>query len=1248
MGDDGAEHEWELAKENAAPLEKGRSAKTLRRAFGTSSAERVEIEEKTRKYEKLVRRSEKAVEWLQRQAERTLDGSGRELTDDEAQALRDRMPTELGFNPRAADRDDVDHDPLRYWVLYVKHIRESYPSDSQRQFLLMERCARTFMARPFLVPDYVNDVRYIRTCILYADKTSNPSEVFKLMSRIKVGTKVSLFWVAWAWVAEKAEDFQFTEKIFQKALKTGAEPRKFLEERQRQFLRRMSRHWLNASQVQEEEEDEGADGRGALNALTSGSVARNQRGGSHNREAGRQPPGHQQQRHRDVGTIRPTGNQLGRISENAPASGGAGFAIFQDGDLNSSNVLDDENNPNAARLAKECDRTKENTMRAEAWNERGYGLVEPSAREQGEHVADSIRGTVRQDAAPRPIQRVGSGAAFDVFVDEEFVDDAKAADERDERRERIGDERTLRQKLDGGAADRLTRDPVRYMKNPAKIESDQRKYDARPERDNRPESGISKSAKSEKADRSKPGGGYDKGLLKPDKSGHECCFEERRAGARYYKLISSSENCNLLHKRTDESDTRNASSMDMEESIDEVDMEEETEENAAAPKPSSILKSTLKSSLRTRKTGDDELENTGTVNPRRVLFGANTNVVFTNEASVNTSTASSQPDESFVRAEETINTRLANAEISMMFSSPANNNASVTDLSFSKPLFSTTNKKDNGRAGPNDDSRPGATALNFSIYHEDDADAENNKDVLEAESHNAILPKKSAGFGIYADDDTETASKPHFGKSLSRKPAIAEPEDNNTASLSLIGDVLNTLGSPAVDARPSSGFAIFADEETKPEVKPPAFEIFSSDKAEENKKPNAPAFEIFADDTGSDSVKKRKTFGESEPCFGDISRIEDEKTGNLLLDDEAAIAAAINYDTRHREDCEQAMRSCLSAAAKSSSRSRLAIHDDRKLPMPRALVRKTFARGQSFKLGGAPVRIVNELGRGVYGVVLLIEIDGEAEKFALKIQAPIGSLAHEYCILQRIEDRLRPNVASFFPYPRPKSLYAFKEGGTFLMTAASYSGFTLLDVVNIFNKIIGKVPELVAIYYTSRMLEHIDTLHREGKVLHNDVKADNWVITSSAGKFDLMLVDFGRSVDLERTGGTSDPIRSQFKGNVAAEDTECVAMRESRPWGIDQDLFGLCSSAHLLLFGSHIEVTEEKSTGKWRLRKAFRRYHQQDLWSCFFETLVNYDSSTDEYCIPGVRVQFEEYVGTRQMEIDNNLNQLFSHLPTKR
>jgi hypothetical protein len=51
------------------------------------------------------------------------------------------------------------------------------------------------------------------------------------------------------------------------------------------------------------------------------------------------------------------------------------------------------------------------------------------------------------------------------------------------------------------------------------------------------------------------------------------------------------------------------------------------------------------------------------------------------------------------------------------------------------------------------------------------------------------------------------------------------------------------------------------------------------------------------------------------------------------------------------------------------------------------------------------------------------------------------------------------------------------------MTAGSDSGMTLIDVVNTYKKITGNVPELLAIYYTSRMLKHLELLHRYGKVL---------------------------------------------------------------------------------------------------------------------------------------------------------------------
>jgi hypothetical protein len=489
------QHDWEYSKENTAPLECGRSTKTLsKRAFGTSTVEMAQIEEKTKKYERLVRRSEKAMEWLQRQSTKivtekkkkkqqqqssslaassstssssssssTTNGDNNnnnnnnetllnrelDLTEEESQSLRQQLVAELGYDPSTSDRDNIDYDPMRFWVLYIKHIRESYPTDTQRQFLLMERCARTFMARPFLVPSYQNDVRFIRICILYADKTSNPSEVFKLMSKSKVGTKVSLFWVAWAWVAEKAQDFPFTEKIFQKALSVGAEPRQFLEDRQRQFLRRMSRHWLDASHVMQEDglgdEDDAEDyagKRGVLSSLSSEGVARNDRGSGLDRYAPLLQPndnGSNNTRPTSQSSNRPLGGKSNSIHM-------AGFNIFQDGNsIGNSDVLNDENNPSGGQLQKESERTKENNMRPELWNERGYGLVNPSTITATASSA-FVAGTAR-DTVPRSC----STAAFEVFVDEDLKQLENDKDVPKKNSARTTDQRSLRHRVDGGA-----------------------------------------------------------------------------------------------------------------------------------------------------------------------------------------------------------------------------------------------------------------------------------------------------------------------------------------------------------------------------------------------------------------------------------------------------------------------------------------------------------------------------------------------------------------------------------------------------------------------------------------------------------------------------------------------------------------------------------------------------------------------------------------------------------------------------
>ncbi len=45
-----------------------------------------------------------------------------------------------------------------------------------------------------------------------------PGDVFSFMQTNKIGEKVALFWVAWAYVAEKALNYKLTDQIFQKGM----------------------------------------------------------------------------------------------------------------------------------------------------------------------------------------------------------------------------------------------------------------------------------------------------------------------------------------------------------------------------------------------------------------------------------------------------------------------------------------------------------------------------------------------------------------------------------------------------------------------------------------------------------------------------------------------------------------------------------------------------------------------------------------------------------------------------------------------------------------------------------------------------------------------------------------------------------------------------------------------------------------------------------------------------------------------
>ena len=463
--------EWELRKENAAPLARGRNASTLSRALSSSSQvdddTRRRNDKRLRQYERLVSPSEQAAEMV---AERA-DAGDPVDKDVDPMTLLDEEEQERG--------DDAD-DPLVHWLSYIKFHQEAYPSDTRAQFLLMERCARTIVA----FPRYRDDVRFVRVCVLYADKTSSPSDIFKFLHQKGVGSRTALFWIAWAWVAEKAEDYRFAEKVFNKGISKKAKPIKMLEQRHKQFQRRMSRHWLNNTTLDQASIDpEGeaaaaeARGRGTLSGLTEGGVRRNHRSRSSNSDlsfasgmqrgnnghgwAHHQQPSNNSSSTATFSTRRPGLSSAGARPNSVVAK--AGFSIFVDEndengggyDLNRSRDDRDGGGHGGSsnRIATESDRVKENEGRTERWNERG-GLGDD--HEGDDAGAEDEGGVHVRSQHAQSQQHRPSAPTFDVFVDDECAAENEQKEQElqkqkeKKRRDAEGDGRSLRQRMDGG------------------------------------------------------------------------------------------------------------------------------------------------------------------------------------------------------------------------------------------------------------------------------------------------------------------------------------------------------------------------------------------------------------------------------------------------------------------------------------------------------------------------------------------------------------------------------------------------------------------------------------------------------------------------------------------------------------------------------------------------------------------------------------------------------------------------------
>jgi hypothetical protein len=759
---------WERAKENAAPLERGRNVSVLERALAEDTQEdRHEKERMVQHYERLVRPSEQET---------------------------------------SAEKDDAD-DPLIHWLSYIKFHQEAFPSDTHAEFLLLERCMRALAQ----VKQYANDVRFVRVCATYASKTDRATEVFQHLHRQKVGSQTAMFWAAWAYTVEKQEDFAFAEKIYKKGIMKNAQPIQFLRQRHQQFQRRLSRHWLNAGQDGEDEDDDDnavdRRGRGALGALSEDAFRRNDRSRTAaNSFSSRAMPATAASASSGLSTfVDRSVAAAGRREEqgsNVPARGKSnGFAIFNEESAeNTGYALDDSllDSSHVHRLVRDEDRKKENMLAAERWNDRG-GLAVPSYTR----------------SAPPPAVRAPP-PSFAVFVDEECAvkneQDEKDRQSQVERQRHHRDERTFREREDGGAAERLAKDPLRYVNDPSQLETDQRDVSEHLRR-------VEKPSKS-KSGSSGIACGFNRKLLSKDSCGQEQCFEEARASAGNFKIAPPCSNMNLLHRLS--SNRLNDSAMSLEESgsID-VSMEDSDRQPCRPPtreeRPTKVARPVRKA-LVTKSLFRADCSYDAVPTPRNI------------------STASSAIDEAVAvgvpegREEQTINTQFALRELSMMFSSPAFAlNSSVRQVDRSGGLGPILNESGVSElAGGGDTATLGAIAdlvddgfdTNTSFSREDHADFRGTSRENNGLRNPVARSNSTPDFDALALRTLEEEQSDQTGCNASRRRVLGRVAQD---------DPLRAL--EEVDLPAGPGFSVYEEEE---EEEMTAFEVYRDPDEGEN------------------------------------------------------------------------------------------------------------------------------------------------------------------------------------------------------------------------------------------------------------------------------------------------------------------------------------------------------------------------------------------------------------------------------
>lgn len=176
----------------------------------------------------------------------------------------------------------------------------------------------------------------------------DPAEVFSFLYTNKVGERLALFWIAYAYVAEKDGNHKVADQIFQKGIRRSAEPKELMQKKYHQFQRRIARQFLNST-------EDGFSSSASASTVTSTAAVKKMKFGIQDSAISSQP---------STSSLAPT------------TSTGLGFQIFDEA---ASSGSEQQSHAQWRNLGKEEERRKENQGPVLKWTNAAIPSTAPSS-----------------------------------------------------------------------------------------------------------------------------------------------------------------------------------------------------------------------------------------------------------------------------------------------------------------------------------------------------------------------------------------------------------------------------------------------------------------------------------------------------------------------------------------------------------------------------------------------------------------------------------------------------------------------------------------------------------------------------------------------------------------------------------------------------------------------------------------------------------------------------------------------------